>query len=479
MIELAAAASLGFALVIQDRTVLRAAPRDSAQAHTLLWQGEAVEVRGERLDYLQVYDHRRERGGFVSAAQVRRFALAPEEAPELLAVLRFLHGTPGSEALGIGLAAAWLRAASAEQVNGLAGSEVLDALGVFADRLARRASAPGAQSKETQAALAAHFDVAARYGVTFLNQEIDGRVRLCYDGDAFRRVLALPSTPVQRARAALALTRSDCTSPDLHPQKRRALDEWRAEVLDRVEPNTLPATQRNRLLMRRAGVWASLAFQRARQGEIAYPAASRALAELTGVRPADLTEADRRLYRETALRVGASRWAAMAVPSATGEGAPRIVTAPGEPGETCVLLVDAKGDTRRPLARRCTYAVVWTASASLNREGTALALAVQPTEGWRELWVFRKAAAGWSVRVLPPTAATPDLGYAEFAGWVPGGAQMLVAREALAAGRHLRRFELLRLDTLAPVRQAAEPDAIGAFQRWRDPAWRQHTLSLR
>lgn len=470
MIELA----LGLAIILQDQAPLRAAPRGSAQSHTLLWQGEAVEVRGERLDYLQVYDHRRERGGFVRASQVRRFMLKPEEAPELLTIVRFLNGTNGAEALGIGFAAAYLQAAPAEAVNGEGGIEALDALGTFADRLARRASARSVQSKDAQATLSAHLDVAARYGVKFVSIETEARVHICYDGEAFRRVLAMRSRPEQRARAALALTRAECMQPDLHPQRRRQMDEWRADVLDRVAADELPGFHRNRVLMRRAGVWASLAYQRVRQGEAGHSAASRALSEIASVRKAELTEEDRRTYSEAAMRVNASRWAAVA-PSAVDAKRPHIITTNGEEGETCVMLVHGK----TLLAKRCTYAIVWTASATLNGEGSALALAVQPTEAWRELWVFRRTGAKWVIRILPPAETMPEVGYAEFAGWIPGRAEMLVAREALGAGKHSRRFEVVRVDTLAAVRRASEPGALAAFNRWQDAAWKQQTLSLR
>jgi hypothetical protein len=226
-------------------------------------------------------------------------------------------------------------------------------------------------------------------------------------------------------------------------------------------------------------VWASLAYQRARKGEAADAAARRALTELAAVNKTELTDDDRQVYSEAAMRVSASRWAAVpASAAATGRGK-HIVTMPGQAGETCVSLVDAKSDAAHPLAKRCTYGMVWTGSATLNREGTALALAVQPMETWRELWVFRKEIAGWTIRVLPPATTSPDVGYAEFAGWVPGGKQILVAREAKGDGKYRRNFELMRLETLATVRQAGDPGVLGAFRRWQDPSWKRQTLSLR
>lgn len=59
------------AIVTQDQAVLRAAPRESAAQHALLWQGDSLEIRGSKGDYLQVYDHRRERAGYLRASQVR------------------------------------------------------------------------------------------------------------------------------------------------------------------------------------------------------------------------------------------------------------------------------------------------------------------------------------------------------------------------------------------------------------------------
>jgi hypothetical protein len=87
-----------------------------------------------------------------------------------------------------------------------------------------------------------------------------------------------------------------------------------------------------------------------------------------------------------------------------------------------------------------------------------LVSAVQLTDAWRELCIFRKSGAKWTIGVLPPADSGPDVGYAEFASWVPGGTQVLVVREAT-------------------VRRASEPHA--AFRRWQDPSWQQQTLSLR
>jgi hypothetical protein len=478
----AVAASMTTALVTTDAAVLRAGPRESAPQQAQLWQGELLEVRGERLEWLQVWDHRRERGGYVKASQVKRTALAAGEAPEILAVLRFVREAPGAESLGIGLAAAYLQAAPADVLRGEGGIEALDALGALADRLALRASGQAALGRSAQAAVSAHLEVAARYGVKFASYEQDGQMRICYDGDAFRRVLAMPARVEQKARAALAVTQPGCLDPQLKAHERHQAHLWQADVLERVDLAALAPVVRNRVQLRRAAVWSTLAYERARRAEPgADVAAERALAELAGVRKTELAEEDQAAYNDAAMRVNASRWAALPPSAEPQPGArPGIQLQPGQPGETCVLLVDAKRGAANPLARRCTYALVWPQSASVSREGNAVALAVQPTAGWRELWLFRRGAGGaWSIDVLPPAATAPDLGYAEFAGWVPGGQQVLVAREARGEGRYRRSFEVVALDSLATQRQAGDPAALGPFRRWQDPGWKRLTVSLR
>lgn len=468
-------AAAALAIVAQDQVVLRAAPRDSAQQQTMLSQGDSLEVRGEKMDFLQVYDHRRERSGYVRTSQVRQTTLSASEAPELLAVARFVRDTPGTEAMGIAFVAAYLKAAPATAID----AEPFDILGTLADRLARRAS--GA-SKAQEALLSTQVDTARHYGIGFIDIERDGRVRLCYEGEAFRRVLALSKQDVQRAHAALAITRSDCIDPTLLPSKRQAVDQWRAEVLDRVDISKLPEYLKNRMHARRASVWASLAFHEAKQstatvdGIATNAAAQRALDALASVNKAELSEDDQSAYAEAAIRTGAVRWGAQTGMRPVGRLTLRA--AAGENGQTCLsVAATPAAASAQPL--RCTYGVVWPQSLSVNPAGNIAALAVQPLDGWREMWVLRRNEAGWTVDVLPPSGNAPDLGYVEFAGWVPGGTQMLVAREVRQDGRMRRSFETVRLDSLLTDKKAEEPSSLSTFYRWQDAQWKKLTVSLR
>jgi hypothetical protein len=470
MSTLLAAAML--AIVTQNQVALRTAPRDSAPQQAMLWQGEVLDLRDVRGDYLRVYDLKREREGYLRASQVRLTTLSPEEAPGLLAVVRFLRDTPGAEALGISYAAAYLKAIPTSALT----AEPLDALGMMAERLAQRASS--VQSKSAQATISAHLEVVSQMGVTMHGFEHEGAVQICYDGDVFKRVLAMSSSaPAELAHAALGLTRHECVDPNIGPIERYELDQWRVDVLDRVPTDGLNPGLKSRLLMRRAGVLASLAFWQARRGMDPQLAAERSIEDLAGVEKSVLDDEGLKEYAEAAVRVGASRLAAL---RDMGRGGKLVVqTVSGAPGETCMSLFYAGKQDGAPLIRRCTYGTVWNASVSSNADGTALTLAVQPLATWRELWVFRKTAEGWTANVLPPSLDGPGLGYIESAGWDPGTKRLLVCREALANDQLMRRFELVRLDTLATVHQAVTPEYLTNFARWQDPVWRSNTVALR
>lgn len=325
------------------------------------------------------------------------------------------------------------------------------------------------------------MEVAASYGVTMQSFERDGRIQQCYNGDAFQHVMTLPSTYEQRARAVLAMTRSDCIAPTTSPLERNTIDAWRAGLLEKIDITKLPEYMKNRIHMRRAAVWSSIAYERSRAKdaprESITQAGERAMEELTNVNKQELAENDNADYTEAALRVGASRWAA-AGPS-TPKANINITTTPGQAGETCISLVDAKHDVKNPLLQRCTFGTVWAASASANPQGNMLTLAVQPLEGWRELWVFRNTNNTWNVDVLPPNLSEPDVGYIEFAGWVPGAARMLVAREARTDGHFIRSFEVLNLQTMEVEKKASTPTILSAFTKWQSATWKGTTVSVR
>lgn len=464
------AAALVIAIVVQDQTPLRAAPHDNAARQAILWQGEWLEVRGERLGYIQVYDHRRERPGYVREAQVRTFTLDATSAPRLRALVEFMKDSPGSEALGIGLWAALLKASPPAEV----GSDLFDALGTMAERLARRAT----RGKPGDDALAAHLDVAASYGVTLQSFEREGRTRVCYEGDAFRRVLAMGGMPAQRARAALALTDDRCTDPSFGPGQLQALNEWRRQVLDQVDTTKLPPTLANRIHVRRAAVSAGLAYQLARKGDAARSerAAQDSVDSLARVDKEELADEDQGSYTEAAVRVGASRWAAEPLVRADASSL-HMVAVPGQPGETCLKVIEPKASA--PVAERCTYGLVWAPSMRQAPSGKAFAVSVQLADAWTELWVFHQEKGEWVIDALSPATGDPELGYVELAGWTPDGRKLLVVREARAEGKMTRAFQVVRVEDMRVAASGERIEMVGTFRRWQSADWKGRTLVLR
>ena len=428
-----------------------------------------LEVRGERAGYLKVYDYRRERGGYLREDAARQVDLSENGASELLAVLRFLRDSPGSEALGISYAAAYLKAVAPRAIT----AEPFDAIAQMAERLADQASGSAVHAAD----FAPHLEVVEQFGVRMRSFEQYGRMRVCYDGELFRRVLTDPAAlPEARARAVLGLTRPDCIDPSLGPVPRASLDTERARLLDLIKDAELNAMTRSRLHARRAGVWSAVAYEQDRRREPAGAAAERALAELLAVHPDDLGEDRRAEFVDAVLRVSAIRWAE-AMPASL-PGALTLSQSPGSPGQTCIALEDAHRPSAAATLRRCTYGIVRMGSIRVIPQAPALVLAVQPLESWRELWVFHEKAGSWTIDVLSPGLDNPEEGYVDFAGYAPGTRRLLIAREVKDHGRFRRSFEELRLDDLALVRQASSPELLRDFGRWQDVEWRRDTLAL-
>jgi hypothetical protein len=458
------------AIVVEDGTALRATAAAGSARQVELSRGDWLEVRGERTGVLQVYDHRRERSGYVRAWQVRTYTLDATAAPALRAIVGFLREQPGGESLGIGYVALYLRAAPANAV----GTDVLDALGVVAERLVRRASLRRGTGGVGGGAVAAHLQVAEGYGLRFESVERTGRTMVCYDGDAFRRVLAASEAPVERATAAIALTRRDCVAA-ANPIRVREWNAWRGKVLAQVDPARVPAHLGARLRLRRAEVaaWVSHDLQGRGEATAAAAAAAEAVEQLALVDRAQLGEDDTGAYAEAAVRVAASRWATEP-PAKPRPGAPTIELTKGEPGQTCLVLRRGKA---APLAERCTYGVVWQSSLRLSPRGDAIAIAVQPLPAWTELWLFHQTKDGWTIDTIPPAATEPDTGYAELAGFSADGAHLAIVREHLTEGRHDRTFELRRTDTLTIKTSTHTPTRL--FRRHATPDWQTRTLALR
>ena len=399
------------------------------------------------------------------AAQVMTLPGADVAMPELAAQLRLLRQQPGSESLGIGIAAALIERAGPQWLASAPGAEMLDSLVLLLDRLAQRAqTASGSQ----QVLLAAQAEVAARYGFALRPAaRADGVLQLCPHAGPAQLLRGHPAaTAAQRSHAALALTRSDCPADDSLPSRRTAQLQQQAAWLDGIDITALAPTERNRLLLRRASVLARLAFaERESNGQATATAAFAAWSQVIA---AELTDDDAAAARQAAVLLSPQRWLLQPAFTTRRLGRFDLRLEHGGPGETC--LVTTLADGGEP-TRRCSHGAVHLASARLAPDGSALVLAVQPLDNWTELW--RLDVQG-KLQVLPPSAEGPGLGAVEWAGWAATreGAQLLVAREADSAGRSLRRFEVYGPEFTQPLRWAADPAALGAFQRSADAGWR-------
>ena len=319
----------------------------------------------------------------------------------------------------------------------------------------------------------------------FASVEGETAVRVCYDGEAFRRVLSAPAaSPDARARAALGLTDPACGPHD---------EESSIDVLGRVTGAS--AIWAHRVRLRRAGLLATLGWLRARRGDAdgAAKASGQALDAFAGVERTELAVEDGAAWQEAALRVAAARWLREPDVAAARGAAVKLELVPGEAGETCVKLVE-KGT---PRLEKCTHGLVFAQSARRGPHDASVTIAVQLLPGWVEQWVFRRAGGpreaspsggrskaepledGWIVDSLVPSESDPDLGYAEIAGFSPDGKRVLVVREARVGGNLRRSFEVRLLANLAIEHNARNSEALWAFGRWTAPEWKRGTIALR
>jgi hypothetical protein len=482
---LLAAAAMTVALVVQGQTPLRAAAHENAPRQTTLTAGDWLEVRGEQHGFLQVYDHRHERPGYVRPSAVRSYVLDEAAAPTLGTLVTYVKDAPGEESLGIGFVALYLRAAPA----GAVGPDIFDALGTLADRLGRRASARVAGPGD--ASLASELEVAESYGVHFDSFEREGTTHVCYEGDAFRRVLALGGTPEQRVRAVLGLTDPTCVDPSLGATAALTLAKTRATILDAVDVPTLaavPSDEQARVRIRRSRVQAELAYFAARSSDpdLARQAGAAAKHELQLADRGVLADEDRPAYEEAAVRTEAVRWAAEPAPAPVASGL-TVAIAAGDPGQTCIRVKSTA--SKAALFEHCTYGVVWPSSVRIAPHDAAVAVAVEPMEGWSELLVMHPAGAAWASDTMSPGLVDPELGYAELAGFSADGTRLLAVREWRASGPlgapHTlapwmkRTFQVVATNDLHLEREAPNLASLPSSKRWETAEWKRGTLALR
>jgi hypothetical protein len=460
------AVALVAAVIAGDHVVLRASPSRTAAQQAVLWRGDWLEVRGEQRGWLKVYDHRHERPGWVARPSARTVELDEPAAPALRAVVEFLRDAPGSESLGIAYAGLYMKVAPRGGID----ASLLVSLGTLADRLAHRASSEAADGHAAQ-----QLEVAQSWGIGFTSVERSDGIRTCYDGAAFRQALALAPSGGDLATAVLGLTDAACEPQTLGATERRVRDQTALDLLGRVDPTRVPGPIGNRIRIRRAVLGARLAWALGRGGDpAAGKVAEAAVSAFARVDKPELADDDVADYEAAALEVAASRWAAGA-PAAPRKDDPRLVLTPGEPGETCVALAE-RTDASPP---HCTHGQVWASSFRVAPDHAAAALAIEPLPGWLELWMFRRAAGGWTLDVLAPATDGPDLGYVELAGWSGDAARAVIVREAREAGAIHRTYQVLELTSLAVEHQSSRLADLGPGRAWLTPEWRGRTLALR
>ena len=375
-------------------------------------------------------------------------------------------------------------------LRGAAGIEALDALGTLrrpagAARLGRRR----ARARRREAALAAHLDVAARYGVAFASFERDGR-----DADLLRRRSVPPRPRAARRPAAAAGARragadaAGCIDPAL-PRAERAAPRRLARRACSTASTRRGCRRylKNRVAMRRASRVERASPSSARAGGDGAGGSGSGASARWPSSPAstrrELTDDDRRGATTTPRCASTPRAGRPRRRRRRRVGARRRASPPRRASRArpacCSSTRRTTGDA--PLAQPLHL------RRRLDRVGDASTARATRSRSRCSRW-RRGASSGSSARaptagassVLPPAtqraraSATPS----SPAGCRAASRCWSRARRA-ATGSYQRSFELVRLDGLGTERQSADPASLGAFQRWQDAGWKRATVSLR
>ncbi|MBS2024748.1 MAG: hypothetical protein JST92_20320 [Deltaproteobacteria bacterium] len=470
-------------IVVDDQVSLRSSPRAGAPVSAVLSRGDLLELRGEEPGFLKVYDHQRERPGFVRPSQVRVHKLDAAGAAELKTIALFLRDQQGMEALGTSYALL-ARELHTDELEPGHGDPLDDAIAQMTDRLAARASRRWSTPQQN---LADQLEAVRARGIRFVPREIAGQVILCTDGAAETRALR-DGDANEAARAVLLLTQSRCGDDTAPPAKQGEWHAWRLDLLGSLEPHLLRPELAARVRLREAESWAFLAGQAARARDLphASDAAEHALDRLLGVDRAALPEEAQVTYDEVAVRVSAARHAQDTQENPLAEAAssqPQLTFAAMDDGRTCLTLRAARAREAKQGAvvlEHCSYAVPWPSTARVSPHGDAVALVVSPTPTWTELWLLRRGARGaWALEVLPPAAIDPGVGAIELAGFTPDSRSIMVAREAMVQGKLVRQFEVRALKNLALVAHADAAGRLRAFARYAAGDWKSKSVALR
>ena len=256
---LALAAAL--AIVVQDHAPLRAAPKlERHRADRRSGRAMCSRSAASSAGYLKVYNYRRERGGYLSSDAVRPVTFTEADAPELLAVLRFLRDSPGSEALGISYGAAYLKAVPARALT----AEPLDAIARMAERLADEAS--GNATRLLTSPRTSRWSSSSAF--TCAASSAMAGCKCATTASCSAACCPWPTRPPRSARTPRSASRARTASIRTSgPSRAHRSTTNAAPFSTRSTSGDLSAMTSSRLHARRAGVWASLAFEQARRGE--------------------------------------------------------------------------------------------------------------------------------------------------------------------------------------------------------------------